>query len=216
TTGGLPALLRLVAATYRRTGDLLRPEDWSVELAAWVHDEIWSRLDLDEQRLLATAQTLYPHPWADRAAQVCEALGIAPETFAALCGRALLTINRAVVAPFSGLREHVAALLAEEVLLHEQVEALAIGLENAAPAEHPVAEPTVAPAVAPAGLELIERVREALHLSAAYLQEQQDDQVAHQLAAELALLQGALPDPAGPPPTLARTLGESERDKRDT
>ncbi|HET9222501.1 MAG TPA: AAA family ATPase, partial [Roseiflexaceae bacterium] len=216
TTGGLPALLRLVAATYRRAGDRPRPEDWSVELAAWVHDEIWSRLDLDEQRLLATAQTLHPHPWADHAAQVCEALGIVPETFAALRGRALLTINRAVVVPFSGLREHVETFLAEQVALREQVEALAVGLENAAPSEHPVAEPTVAPAVAPAGLELIERVREALHLSAAYLQEQQDDQVAHQLAAELALLQGALPDPAGPPPTLARTLGESERDKRDT
>jgi hypothetical protein len=216
TTGGLPALLRLVAATYRRAGDLLRPEDWSVELAAWVHDEIWSRLDLDEQRLLATAQTLHPHPWADHAAQVCEALGIAPETFAALRGRALLTINRAVVVPFSGLRVHVEAFLAEQVALREQIEALAVGLENVAPTEHPVAEPTVAPAVAPAGLELIERVREALHLSAAYLQEQQDDQVAHKLAAELALLQGALPDPAGPPPTLARTLGESERDKRDT
>ena len=54
-------------------------------------DEIWSRLNLDEQRLLAAAQTLYPHPWADCAAQVCEALGIAPETFAALRGRAPLT-----------------------------------------------------------------------------------------------------------------------------
>jgi transposase len=212
-TGGLPTLMRLVAATHRRASDLLR-EDWSTEAAAWVHDEIWSRLDLDEQRLLAAAQTLYPLPWADRAALICEALGIAPATFIALRGRALLTINRAVVAPFRGLRMQVETLLGEEETLREQVEALAVGLEAAAPAEHPAADELVAPAVAPAGLELIERVREALHLSAAYLQEQQDDQVAHQLAAELALLQGALPDPAGPPPTLVRTLGESEREKR--
>ena len=107
-----------------------------------------------------------------------------------------------MVAPFSGLRVQVETLLGEEETLREQVEALAVGLEAAAQAEHLAADQLVAPAVAPAGLELIERVREALHLSAAYLAEQQDDQVARQLAAELALLQGALPDPAGPPQNL--------------
>jgi transposase len=215
STGGLPTLLRLVAATYRRAGDLLRPEDWSVEVEAWIHDEIWSRLETDEQRLLAAAQTLYPLPWADRAALVCEALGIAAETFVELRSRALLTINLAVVVPFSGLRQLAEQLLEEDEFLRSRADALAAGLAEAEPAEHPEADETAAPAVPPSGLELIERVREALHLSAAYLQEQQGDQVAHQLAAELALLQGALPDPAGPPPTLARTLGESAREKRD-
>jgi hypothetical protein len=213
TTGGLPTLLRLVASTYRRAGDLLRPDHWTAEVTAWIRDEIWSRQNPDEQRLLAAAQALYPRPWADHAALVCEALGVAPEAFAALHSRALLTINRAVVAPFGGLRAHAIALLDDEAL-RAQVEALASGLADAAPAEHLAVDEIAAPVVAPAGLELIERVREALHLSAAYLQEQQDDQVAHQLAAELALLKGALPDPAGPP--LARTLGESGREKRDT
>jgi transposase len=215
TTGGLPTLLRLVAAIYRRAGDLLRPDDWSTEVAAWVRDEIWSRLQPDEQRLLAAAHTLHPRPWAGSAALVCDALGVAPETFTVLHGRALLLVNRGVVAPFSVLREQAEALLSEDDALREQAEALAAGLEDAAPAEHIEIDEAAAPPVAPAGLELIERVREALHLSAAYLQEQQDDQVAHQLAAELSLLQGALPDPAGPPAPLARTLGESVREKGD-
>jgi transposase len=215
TTGGLPTLLRLVAASYRRAGDLLRPDDWSAEVAAWVRDEIWSRLQPDDQRLLAAAHSLYPRPWAGRAALVCEALGVAPETFAALRGRALLEVNRAVVVPFSALHELAEVQLREDEVLHELTEALAVGLEDLVPAEHAETEEIAALPIVPAGLELIERVREALHLSAVYLQEQQDDQVAHQLAAELALLQGALPDPAGPPP-LARTLGESMGEKRDT
>jgi transposase len=212
-TGGLPTLLRLVAAVYRRVGELLRGDDWSAEVTAWVREEIWGRLSSSEQRLLAAAQALYPRPWADQAELVCEALGVVPEAFAALRRRALLTINRAVVAPISALRAHAQMLLAEDEALRTQVEALAVGLADVAPVEQLEAD-EIAPAVAPAGLELIERVREALHLSAAYLQEQQDDQVAHQLAAELALLKGALPDPAGPP--LARTLGESGRERRET
>jgi hypothetical protein len=215
TTGGLPTLLLLVAAAYRRAGDLLRPDDWPVEIAAWAHDEIWSRLQPDEQRLLAAAHALYPRPWADHAALVCEALGVAPETFTALRGRALLTINRAVVAPFAALREQAEALLGQDGALREQGEILATGLEESAPDQSAEMDEVAVPPIAPAGLELIERVREALHLSATYLQEQQDDQVAHQLAAELALLQGALPDPAGPPSALARTLGDSAREKPD-
>jgi hypothetical protein len=47
-------------------------------------------------------------------------------------------------------------------------------------------------------MELLERVRNALEDSAVFLQEQGDDQAAHQLAAELAVLQAALPNLAGP------------------
>ena len=213
-TGGLPTLLRLVATTYRRAGELLRLDDSLGEAHAWVRDEIWVRLSPDEQRLLAAAQVLYPRPWAERAELVCQALGVAHGAFAALRHRALLIINRAVVAPFSALRAQAEGQLGEDEALRAQAEALAAGLEAAAPLEQPEAGEVVAPAVAPAGLELIERVREALQLSATYLQEQPDDQAAQQLAAELALLKGALPDPAGPP-ALARTLGESEREKRD-
>ncbi len=71
------------------------------------------------------------------------------------------------------------------------------------------------PGTVPTGIELLTRVREALQVSAAYLQEQHGDPQAHQLAAELEVLQEALPDPAGPTAPLARTLGQSP-DEPDT
>jgi hypothetical protein len=218
TTGGLPELLRLVAALYRRAGDLIRPGDWAEEVEAWARDEVWGRLSHDQQRLIAVAYGLYPRPWADQAEVICTALGIAPETVADLHRRALLTINHGTIAGFGALRFAAEAQLREDDTLREQIEALAVDFEQtAAPAPLSPPEPTLeddaaAPAPVPAGLELLERVREALQVSAAYLQDQQDDQLAHQLAAELEVLQDALPDPAGPPAPLARTLGEHPRE----
>jgi transposase len=216
TTGGLPELLRLVAALYRRAGDLIRPGDWAEEVAAWARDEVWGRLSPDQQRLVAVAHALYPRPWAEQAAVVCTALGIAPETITELCRRALLTINHATVVCFGALRFAAEVLLREDDALREQVEALAIDLEETAslalgspPPPAPEDDTAATPAPVPAGLELLTRVREVLQVSAAYLQEHQDDQVAHQLVAELEILQDALPDPAGPLTPLARTLGES-------
>ena len=58
-------------------------------------------------------------------------------------------------------------------------------------------EPGV-PAPVSAGMELLERVRNALEDSAVFLQEQGNDQASQQLAAELAALQAALPNLAGP------------------
>jgi transposase len=211
-TAGLPELLRLVVTLYRRAGDLIRPGDWAEEVATWAQDEVWGRLAPDEQRLIAVAHGLYPHPWAEQAGLVCEALGIPPETLTALCRRALLTINRGTVRSFGALRFAVQAKLREDSALNEQVAALAAGLEehievNGLPL--PKGDVAATPGPVPTGLDLLTRVREALQVSAAYLQEQQDDPQAHQLAAELEVLQDALPDPIGPPAPLARTLGES-------
>jgi hypothetical protein len=57
------------------------------------------------------------------------------------------------------------------------------------------------------GLELLERVRNALEDSAEYLQEQGGDQAALQLAAELAALQAALPNLSGPRLPFALQVG---------
>ena len=221
TTGGLPALLRLVASLYRRSGDLIRPGDWAEEVAAWARDEIWGRLSLDEQRLITLAHALHPRPWAEQAAIICAALGIAPEALSDLRRRALLTINGAIVAGFGALRFAAEAQLRQDGALREQIEALAVDLdavmllELESPLEPLLEGDSTATLVpVPAGLELLERVREALQVSAAYLQEQEDDQQAHQLAAKLEVLHEALPAPAGPPTPLVRTLGEHPHDMR--
>jgi len=219
TTGGLPHLLRLVALVYRRAGDLLRPGDWADEVAEWAHDEIWGRLQPDEQTLLAAAHALHPCPWADRIALVCEALGVEQETVAQLHRRALLTTIRGTVAIFGALRFEAEVRLREDNELRERLAALAISLEATAPTTAEAPSETSPPeegaalAVAPAGLELLTRVREALQSSAAYLQEQQDDHVAQQLAVELEILQDALPDPAGPHAPLVRIIGDSPREE---
>jgi transposase len=213
TTGGLPALLRLVAAMYRRAGDLAHPADWADEVAGWGRAEIWERLDGDEQRLIAAAQALHPRPWAAQTRQVCEGLGIAPEVAAYLRQHAVLTSNRDTVTIFGALRPMAEARLREDSALRERLESLIETLDAAAPAPHDApqdaaANELAAPAAAPSGLELLTRVREALQVSAAYLQEQQDDLVALQLAEQLEILQDALPDPAELAPALARSLGD--------
>jgi hypothetical protein len=58
-------------------------------------------------------------------------------------------------------------------------------------------------------MELLERVRNALEDSATFLQEQGDDQAAHQLAAELAALQAALPNLTGPRLPFDRQVAEA-------
>ncbi len=139
------------------------------------------RLTSDEQRLIAIAHALYPRPWAEQGELVCEALGIPPETLAALCQRALLMINRATVSSFGALRFAAEARLREDSVLREQIAALVAGLdENTEPAKElpPVCDDDAggdAGNAARSGLELLTRVREALQVSAAYLQEQQDD-----------------------------------------
>lgn len=213
-TAGLPQPLRRVAATYRRAGDLARPGEWMDEVAAWAHEEIWSRLADDEQRLLAAVHTLETHPWAERMAFVCAALGLAVETPARLRERGLLVVAGGMVMVFNALRFNAAARLREDGALREQLDALAAVLDAGVAALDTAANPGIldadeaelAEAAMPAGLELINRVREALQHSAAYLQNQHADQAARQLVVELERLQAALPDPAGPRAPLARSI----------
>lgn len=209
-TGGLPALLQMVVALYRRSGDLVNPQDWADEVETWTNEAIWQRLSADEQRLTAAAYALYPRPWAMQAAQVCEALGIPLATFSTLRRRAVLIVNRSAVACFGALRLAAAALLREDVALREQVAALALSFDEQvrdAPQPEPVAPTVQGPILDQAAL--LARVREVLQNSANYLHGQSDDPLAHQLAAELELLQQALRDPLNAPAPLVRMLGQN-------
>jgi adenylate kinase family enzyme len=202
-TGGLPEPLRRVAAVYRRAGDLARPLDWVAEVEAWTQEEIWSRLSQDEQRLCAAAHALAAHLWGDQATLVCESLGMSIATLEGIRDRGLLQIAGAHVTILSALQPHAAVRVGEDDDLRLLVENLATTLKamsSAAPEQESEGEPP--PATIPAGLELLARIRNALEDSAEYLQEQQDDQVARQLAAELEMLQAALPDLSGPQPAL--------------
>jgi hypothetical protein len=106
---------------------------------------------------------------------------------------------------YGALRNAAAARLREDDQLRERVAAIAAELDTA-PVPAPVARRALAdapaeatvPAPVSSGMELLERVRNALEDSAVFLQEQGDDQAAHQLAAELAMLQAALPNLAEP------------------
>jgi transposase len=199
-TGGLPELLRLVATASRRAGELFRPGDWSKEIAAWAREEIWNRLTLDEQRLLAAAHALPRFQWAEHSAQICDALQVDQATVAQVRRRALLVSSQATAALLDALRGEFETLLRRDATLHDCVAALATSQNQGelAPEELGLSAIEPAPPHAPAGIELLERVREALQNSAAYLQRRSSDRVARQLAAELEILQGALPDPAGP------------------
>jgi hypothetical protein len=118
---------------------------------------------------------------------------------------------------YGALRSTATARLREEEQLRERVAALEGDLDAAtesAPSSLP-AITTIAEAAEPApllvssGMELLERVRNALEDSAVFIQEQGDDQTAHQLAAELAALQAALPNLAGPRLPFARPVAGS-------
>jgi hypothetical protein len=89
----------------------------------------------------------------------------------------------------------------EDDQLRERVAALSATLD-AAPVARPALADATAEAAVPAsvssGIELLERVRNALEDSAVFLQEQGNDQATQQLAAELAAIQAALPNLAGP------------------
>jgi hypothetical protein len=213
TTSGLPQPIRRAAAAYRRAGELARPVDWMDAVAEWTQEEIWSRLDDDEQRLLAAAHTLAAQPWAEQADVVCDRLGIEPETFERLRERDLLGSTSVNLAPFAALRPHIAARLREDADLREELEAVSATLsaESSAtldtPAKSDILEPIeqeLGSATTPSGLELLSRLRDALEVSASYLQERPDDRVARQLAIELEALQAALPDPLGPRPFLVQ------------
>ena len=214
-TAGLPQPLKRAAAAYRRAGDLARPGDWIDEITAWVGEEIWSRLSPDEQRLVMVAHALETRPWAEQMARVCETLGIAPETHAQLQRRGLLGVSGAAVLTIGALRFTVETRLREDGEARKQLEALEAALNTSEPAalDTPAnqgildSEDERTPAAPPAGLELINRVREALQTSAAYMQDQHADQLARELVVELEALQAALPDPAGPRTPLVRTLG---------
>lgn len=212
TSGGLPEPLRRAVAAYRRAGDLARPVDWMDAVAEWANEEIWSRLDDDEQRLLAAAHMLAAQRWVEQADLVGERLGVGPETFERLRQRDLLGSSSANLPPFTALRPHIAARLREDTDLREELQALSTSLdvETAAldtPTESDIlgaTEQELGSAAVPAGLELLSRLRDALEVSASYLQEHPDDRVARRLAVELEALQAALPDPMGPRPFLAQ------------
>ncbi|HJZ46528.1 MAG TPA: AAA family ATPase, partial [Roseiflexaceae bacterium] len=228
-TGGMPEPIRRAAATYRRSGDLARPNDWRDEVDTWAREAIWSRLDEHEQCVLAAASGLEGHPWGERHALVCEALGTPVETLRPLFQRGLLYNDtqtatarsdqaegerRSAVTLYGALRNIAAARLREEEQLRERVIALAAELHSTTESTPPeqlepiaAADPAdPAPPPISAGMELLERVRNALEGSAVFLQEQGDDQAAHELAAELAALQAALPNLASPRLPFARQV----------
>jgi transposase len=210
-TGGMPEPIRRAAAAYRRSGDLARPNDWADEIDAWAREAIWSRLEEHEQRLLATALALEAQPWSDRYALVCASIGTPAATLKPLFQRGLLIQlahaerteddHGAAVLLYGALRNAAAARLREDDQLRERVAALAAELDSA-PVSAPVAQRALAdvpePTTISAGMELLERVRNALEDSAVFLQGQADEQATQQLAAELAALQAALPNLAGP------------------
>jgi AAA ATPase domain len=227
-TGGLPEPVRRAAAAYRRSGDLARPTDWADEIDAWAREAIWSRLEEYEQRLLAIAAALESQPWSDRQALVCDSLGMPAETLKPLFQRGLLYSamqtatahperaeggQAAAVLLYGALRNAAAARLREDDQLRERVAALSATLD-AAPDITPVVLPAFAgatveatvPAPVSSGMELLERVRNALEGSAVFIQEQGNDQATQQLAAELAALQAALPNLAGPRLPFARPV----------
>ncbi len=218
-TGGMPEPIRRAAAAYRRSGDLARANDWADEIDAWAHEAIWSRLEEHEQRLLAAASALEAQPWSERHALVCDAIGTPAETLKSLFQRGLLYSaaqtapadheraeggHAATIVLYGALRNAAAARLREDDQLRERVAVLAAALDTA-PVSIPIARQAIAnppaeastPAPVSSGMELLERVRNALEDSAVFLQEQGNDQAAHQLAAELAVLQAALPNLAG-------------------
>jgi AAA ATPase domain/Homeodomain-like domain len=215
-TAGLPQPIRRAASAYRRAGDLARPEDCRDEAATWARDEIWELLDADEQCLLVAVHQLDPHALLQQTTRICEALDIGLATPQRLKRRGLLMISGEMVFTFGILRVCIEARLREDGDLRDLLQTLATDLEVTMPdvldsPSNPVilepdeAERTAAPM--PAGLDLLNRVREALQTSAAYLQDQDGDQEAHQLAAELEVLQAALPDPSGPRAASARVVG---------
>jgi hypothetical protein len=209
-TGGMPEPIRRAAAAYRRSGDLARSNDWADEIDAWAREAIWSRLEEHEQRLLATALALEAQPWLDRYALVCASIGTPAATLKPLFQRGLLIQlahaeriegdNGVAVQLYGALRNAAAARLREDDQLRERVAALAVELDSA-PVPAPVAQHALAdvpePTTVSAGMELLERVRNALEDSAVFLQGQGDEQATQQLAAELAALQAALPNLAG-------------------
>jgi hypothetical protein len=219
-TGGMPEPIRRAAAVYRRSGDLARASDWADEVDAWAHEAIWSRLEEHEQRLLAAALALEAQSWSERHALVCDSIGAPAALLRPLFQRGLLYSDTqtapagperaeagqaAAVLLYRALRNAAAARLREDDQLRERVAAIADEL-GAASVSAPAALPALAdvaaeasvPAPVSSGMELLERVRNALEDSATFLQEQGNDQVAHQLAAELAALQAALPNLAEP------------------
>jgi hypothetical protein len=215
TTGGMPEPLRRAAAAYRRSGDLARANDWADEIDAWAREAIWSRLEEHEQRLLAATSALEPQPWLERQALVCDSIGAPTEALKPLFQRGLLYSDiqsghpkhaegeqGSVVLLYGALRNAAATRLREDDQLRERVAALAEELDTTTRMPTPVGRLAIIDAPEPtpisSGMELLERVRNALEDSAVFLQGQGDEQATQQLAAELAALQAALPNLAGP------------------
>ena len=118
-----------------------------------------------------------------------------------------------VVRLYGALRNAAVTRLREDDQLRERCYALAADLDSA-PVSAPITPPAhadtpaqpAAPVPISSGMELLERVRNALEDSAVFLQEQGNDQASQQLAAELAALQAALPNLAGSRLPFARTV----------
>jgi hypothetical protein len=228
-TGGMPEPIRRAAAAYRRSGDMARSSDWSDEIDTWAREAIWSKLDENQQRMLVAAAVLEARPWAEHQTLVCEALGVPIQALKPLFLSGLLYSSAdagrpdadsaelrpsATVTLYGALRNTVAARLRDETQLREQLTSLTdeLSVSPEAISENMLADPGILdpaelmPAPVSSGLELLERVRNALEDSATWLQEQGGDQAAHQLAAELAALQAALPNLTGPRLPFARPV----------
>jgi hypothetical protein len=168
-------------------------------------------------------------PWAEHQTLVCEVLGAPIQALKPLFLSGLLYSSAdagrpdadsaelrpsATVTLYGALRNTVAARLRDETQLREQLTSLTdeLSVSPEAISENMLADPGILdpaelmPAPVSSGLELLERVRNALEDSATWLQEQGGDQAAHQLAAELAALQAALPNLTGPRLPFARPV----------
>lgn len=201
TTGGMPELIRRTVTAYRQNGDLARPNDWVALVSSWAAETIWERLDSHAHTLLAATCLLEQVHWGEAAEQIIEVLEVPAYTLRDLCMRNLLHIAGPSVTLYGALRELAEVHLRQRPELRERITTLAADL--AAETSPVSAEAAAARPEAPADQELLARIHSALEDSAEYLQGQRATK-ARRLAAELAAIQAALPQPTGQRPPFGR------------
>jgi transposase len=199
-TGGLPELLRLVAA-HKRCDSSRGGGEWPELVAEWTREAIWNQLLPAEARLAAAMIEGERVGVTVQLGHVAAALGLPETTGAQLMELGLITIRDGVPIAAAVLRQEARAVL-EAAHLLETVATLA---ELVRIGEMP-GQPTASGfssrspqnshehASNPGGLELILRLRDVLERSSAYLDRRSSDASAHQLARELQQLRAALPD----------------------
>lgn len=128
TTGGLPYLLRRVAAAARRP----QADSWLAEVAYWAEDELWARFNEHERRLALVAQALDGRPWAGHAERILAALDIPITALVRLKQLGLLTVVGVFAAIHPTLRLGATSRLREDRQLNGWLAALALTIAEAA------------------------------------------------------------------------------------